>query len=169
MRRPIDIDIRALKVEDDGAIPNNPDYALLLYKNAVTADDDPEKILEENNWRGSWRGGIYTEHHYHSNTHEVLVVDSGKATLLMGGEAGVKVKVAKGDALILPAGFGHKCLESSEDFAVIGAYPDGKEHDFLYGKAEERPENLENIRQVALPDNDPLFGPEGPLFTYWKK
>ncbi|KKK33856.1 hypothetical protein WN59_09585 [Salinicoccus sediminis] len=168
MKQPEDIEIRALKIGDDGSIPNNPDYPLLVYKNVAADGDKTEKILHEHNWLGSWRGKVYTEHHYHSNTHEVLVVDAGQATLHLGGQSGEKVTVEKGDALILPAGFGHKYLEGTDDFAVIGAYPDDREHDFLYGKPEERPQNLENIREVPLPAQDPLFGADGPLFEYWK-
>ena len=167
MKQSEDIEIRTLKIEDDGSVPNNPDYPLLVYKN-VAAEGDAEQILYEHDWLGSWRGKVYTEHHYHSNTHEVLVVGAGQATLHLGGGAGEKVTVEKGDALILPAGFGHKYLEGSEDFAVIGAYPGGMEHDFLCGRPEERPQNLENIKEVPLPDQDPLFGADGPLFEYWK-
>lgn len=167
MKQPKDFEIKTLSVEDDGAIPNNPKLALLIYKNVITEADDTEEILKQNNWLGTWRGSVYTEHHYHSNTHEVLVVDAGEATLHLGGAAGKKANVEKGDTIILPAGFGHKYLDGSDDFAVIGAYPEGKKHDFLYGKEEERPENLENIRQVPLPENDPLFGKDGPLFEYW--
>lgn len=168
MKQPTEVDIKSLHIEDDGSIPNNPYYALLLYKKVVTGEDDTEKILKWNNWLGAWRGGVYTEHHYHSNTHEVLVVAAGEALLHLGGPSGEKMTVEKGDAIILPAGFGHKYLEGSDDFAVTGAYPEGKDYDFLVGNAEERPENLENIRQVPLPDYDPLFGEGGPLFDYWK-
>ncbi|SDI45387.1 hypothetical protein SAMN04488123_102233, partial [Natribacillus halophilus] len=59
---------------------------------------------------------------------------------------------------ILPAGFGHKRLEASDDFQVIGVYPNGQNYDFCYGYADERPEKLENIKQVPLPGDDLLFG-----------
>lgn len=114
------------------------------------------------------RSGPLPYHHYHGITHEVIVIDSGTATLHLGGEEGTKVNVRAGDAVIIPAGFGHKNIESSPDFSVFGAYLDGKEYDFCYGKKEEREEKLKNIRKVPMPDKDPVFGIDGPLFKYWQ-
>ncbi|QKY71675.1 cupin domain-containing protein [Lentibacillus sp. CBA3610] len=167
MKHADDITIETLKYEDDGSIPNHPSYPLLLYKNVMTSEEDPKDILAENNWLGAWRGRVAPYHHYHSNSHEVLVVAGGSAKLQLGGEQGGQVRIEQGDAIILPAGFGHKLLEGSADFTVIGAYPNGQSYDFCYGKADERPEKLENIKKVPLPYNDPLFGKNGPLFSYW--
>lgn len=167
MKQSENVEIKSLQFKDDGSIPNNPAYPLLLYKDVITSTDDVKAILTENNWLGAWRGGVASFHHYHSNTHEVLVVVSGKAQLQLGGEQGEQVQVEQGDTAILPAGVGHKLLEGSTDFAVIGAYPNGKSYDFCYGKAEERHENVENIKNVPLHDTDPLFGERGPLFSYW--
>ena len=168
MRKATEIEITPLKHPDDGMIPNHPFYPLLHYKNVIEENDDTEKRLSDNNWRGIWKGGVAPYHHYHSITHEVIVVDSGTARLHLGGEEGTKVKVEAGDVAVIPAGFGHKNIDSSPDFAVYGAYPDGKEYDFCYGKKEEREEKLKNIRNVPIPDNDPVFGADGPLFKYWK-
>lgn len=168
MRKAADIEITSLKYADDGMIPNNASCPLLHYKNVIEEHDDTEKILSANNWRGIWQGGVAPYHHYHGITHEVIVIDSGTATLHLGGEEGTKVNVRAGDAVIIPAGFGHKNIESSPDFSVFGAYPDGKEYDFCYGKKEEREEKLKNIRKVPMPDKDPVFGIEGPLFKYWQ-
>ncbi|MBO0994440.1 cupin domain-containing protein [Bacillus sp. SD088] len=77
-----------------------------------------------------------TYHHYHSNTHEVLAVVSGWANLQLGGEKGVEVKVTKGDVIVLPAGTGHKLIEKSPEFGVVGAYPNGNKYDFCYGKED---------------------------------
>jgi uncharacterized protein YjlB len=61
----------------------------------------------------------------------------------------------------------HKCLEQSEDFAVVGFYPRGQKVDMQYGKPGERPASDERIRALPLPDEDPLFGASGPLLTCW--
>jgi uncharacterized protein YjlB len=37
------------------------------------------------------------------------------------------------------------------------------------GEPDERPEVLENIRKVPLPEADPVFGNEGPLLEHWLK
>jgi uncharacterized protein YjlB len=51
---------------------------------------------------------------------------------------------------------------------VVGAYTKGQEsYDLRTGEAGERPEVLENIRGVPLPEMDPLFGKGGPLTGRW--
>lgn len=161
------IEMKTIQVEDDGRIPNHPKYPLLIYKNAFEADDDVTGTLKANNWLGAWKGSVLPYHHYHSNTHETLVVDEGTASLMLGGEMGEEVTVEAGDVAILPAGYGHMLKDSSSDFAIIGTYPDGKDYDMCYGRAEDRAKELDNIKNVPLPDNDPLYGADGPLFTYW--
>ena len=111
------------------AIPNNA-LPLLLYQQAFARDtpDLPSAIEErfaENDWTGSWRAGVFPFHHYHSTTHEVLAVYRGTATLQLGGEKGRNFAVNPGDVIVIPAGVGHKRVESSEDFGVVGAYPEG--------------------------------------------
>lgn len=70
--------------------------------------------------------------------------------------------------MVIPAGVGH-CRESSgAGFSVVGAYPRGQEdYDLRTGEKGERPEVLENIRNVPLPETDPLSGEEGPLLRHW--
>jgi uncharacterized protein YjlB len=64
------------------------------------------------------------------------------------------------DVVVIPAGVGHKRIEGSLDFRVIGAYPGGR---LLRGLPGERPRADRNIASVPLPDNDPIAGPGGPL------
>lgn len=71
--------------------------------------------------------------------------------------------------MILPAGTGHRRLEASEDFAIVGAYPDGRDYDTLTGNPEERPDNVNRIETIAKPETDPVFGTAGPLHTEWNK
>ncbi|MDT0690005.1 cupin domain-containing protein [Salegentibacter sp. F188] len=156
--------------KDDGSIPNNK-LPLLLYKNAFSERGKSgaewlEKRFSENNWRNSWRNGVYDYHHYHSNTHEVLGVYSGKALLQLGGEKGEKLEVTAGDVIVIPAGVGHKNL-GSEDFQIVGAYPNGMDHDMNYGKDQERPQSDKNIAEVPLPESDPVLGKDEGLPKIW--
>jgi uncharacterized protein YjlB len=157
--------------KDDGAIPNNRLH-LLLYRGVLpTGGDDPAaKVIQQfaaNNWTNSWRNGIYPFHHYHSTSHEVLGVYSGSATVRLGGEQGKDFTVQAGDVIVIPAGVGHKNLGSSGDFGVVGAYPDGRDWDLLRGSPGERPQADRNIASLPIPDNDPVFGPDGPLRSIW--
>ncbi len=159
--------------KDDSRIPNNPTLPLLVYLQALATTGDLPSICEElfrnNGWGGSWRDGVFPYHHYHSTAHEVLGVVRGTARIAFGGEAGVTLEVAAGDVVVIPAGVGHRNLGSSGDFLVVGAYPRGQSWDLRTGEPDERPEVLENIRKVPLPEADPVFGDEGPLLEYWLK
>ena len=171
-QQPKEIEPQQLVFKDDGAIPNST-LPLLLYREAFAANTkDLASVIEqrfaENDWTGSWRAGVYPFLHYHSTTHEVLGVFSGSATLRLGGAQGRTVEVHPGDVIVIPAGVGHQNLESSADFSVLGAYPGGRRWDLLRGLPGERPQADRNIAAVPLPDNDPLYGPNGPLKRIWK-
>ncbi|WP_420147822.1 cupin domain-containing protein [Spirosoma sp.] len=168
-----DIEPETFLFKDDGKIPNSK-YPLLLYRKAFQATGSAGALgLEEhfaaNNWTNSWRNGVFTYHHYHSTTHEVLGVYSGSALLQLGGEKGEKVRVQAGDIVVIPAGVGHKKLESSADFGVVGAYPDGRNYDTLRGEPGERPQADKNIAAVPLPATDPFLGKRGGLGDFWKE
>ncbi|MDF2430696.1 MAG: hypothetical protein JWP44_327 [Mucilaginibacter sp.] len=157
---------------DDGTIPNSK-FPLLLYSNAFTArDDDGATWLEQhfgaNNWTNSWRNGVYSFHHYHSTSHEVLGVYSGSALLHLGGEKGRKVKVQAGDIIVIPAGVGHKNL-GSDQLGIVGAYEDGRSWDVNRGLPGERPHTDENIAGLPIPKTDPFTGKSGGLTAIWKK
>ena len=154
--------------------PNNDQLPLLILQGAFLfkEDLDPaliEKTFAKNQWKGSWRNGLYPFHHYHSTAHEVLGIYSGSVRVQFGGEEGVRVVAEAGDVLILPAGLAHKNLWSSHDFRVVGAYPAGTSWDMNYGKEGERPDTDENIAQVPLPVTDPVYGANGKLMLNWKK
>ncbi len=156
--------------KDDGSIPNNK-LPMLLYKNAFRERGEEgadwlEERFAENNWKNSWRNGVYDYHHYHSITHEVLGVYSGKALLHLGGEAGEKIEVTAGDIIVIPAGVGHKNL-GSDNFKIVGAYPNGSDYDMNYGKEGERPGADKNIASLAIPENDPLLGKNGGVPEIW--
>jgi uncharacterized protein YjlB len=164
-------DVVSRELKDDGKFPNSR-LPLLLYRMAVRlTGHDPAAVLEllfaKNGWYGSWRNGIYPFHHYHSTAHEVLGVYRGSARVQLGGERGVVHEVGLGDVIIIPAGVAHKNLGSTGDFGVVGAYPEGQNWDMNYGQPSERPTADSNIRRVALPKADPIYGTRGPLMEKW--
>ncbi len=165
-----EIEPRELRFEDDGTIPNNPTLPLLLYPQALDGPDPSrcKDLLSENGWGGAWADGVFPYHHYHSVSHEVLCVVGGSAEITFGGPEGETVEVRAGDVVVIPAGVGH-CRESSGGgFTVVGAYPRGQEnYDLRTGEEGDRPEVLENIRNVPLPETDPVFGTNGPLTERW--
>lgn len=168
-----DVTVKAYLIADDGIFPNNGNLPLLVYEKAFLFSErgDPaliEGTFARNNWRGSWRNGLYPFHHYHSTAHEVLGIYSGSVRIQFGGEEGPVVVAGKGDVCVLPAGLAHKNLWSSHDFRVVGAYPAGTSWDMNYGKEGERPGTDNNISQVPIPKTDPLFGENGFLQHHWK-
>jgi uncharacterized protein YjlB len=162
------------RFEDDGSIPNNPALPMLVYQQALAGPDLDSSRLKEllsgNGWGGAWVDGVFPFHHYHSNAHEVLCVIGGSASIAFGGPEGETVEVSAGDVVVIPAGVGHCNMGSESGFSVVGAYPRGQEnYDLRTGEEDERPEVLENISDVALPESDPLFGEEGPLPRRWSR
>ena len=159
--------------KDDGIIPNSR-YPLLLYKNAFSKKGNEgaewlEAQFKNNNWFNSWRWGIYPFHHYHSNTHEVLGCYQGTAEIHLGGPQGKKFNISAGDIIVIPAGVGHKCISHSQDFTVVGAYPNGMEWDLVKEEKNKYEQSLANIKKVPLPDQDPLEGRNNGLINIWKK
>lgn len=165
--------VKTLLLPEGKVIPNHPRWPVLLYQGAFEPEsalaDEIEQAYARNDWGGTWRWGVYTWHHYHSNTHEVLSCVSGEAEIMLGGENGQRVKLTAGDAVVLPAGTGHKNLGSSRDFQVIGAYPGGTEPDMLRDDPADKADGLERIRDVPKPGKDPLYGADGPLTEHWQE
>jgi uncharacterized protein YjlB len=159
-------------LKDDGIFPNSS-LPVLVYRKILELplllpSGYIKKLFAQHNWHGAWKNGVFEYHHYHSITHEALGIYKGTTTLLLGGESGVQLKIEKGDVLIIPAGVAHKNLEKQNKIKCVGAYPDGKSYDMNYGKKGERPQTDKNIKQVPLPQQDPVFGLLGGLKNYWK-
>jgi len=166
------IDVREYRFEDDGRIPNNPTLPLLVFPQALAErgrnPSHCKELLAGNGWGGAWVDGVFPYHHYHSTSHEVLIVVGGRAEITFGGPKGEKIGVEAGDVVVIPAGVGHRNEGSGGGFSVVGAYPEGQEnYDLRTGEEGERPGVLENIRGVPVPETDPLFGREGPLPRHW--
>ena len=158
---------------DDGDVPNHPRFPLIVYAGAIDVRaGDPavtfETLFQANGWGGGWRNGIFPFHHYHSTAHEVLGIARGEAEVRFGGEAGKTLSVKAGDAVLIPAGVGHKRLSASHDLLVIGAYPGGQWADLMREGAEDKAGIRARIAGVAVPKLDPVAGKDGPVQALWK-
>ena len=98
----------------------------------------------------------------------MLGVYRGSATVRLGGGRGKNIEVQAGDVVVIPAGVAHQNIGASDDFSVVGAYPGGRQWDLLRGLPGERPKADDNIAALPMPDNDPIYGAEGPLRKIWK-
>lgn len=155
----------------DGRIPNSR-YPALIYQAVPLGADDRARAFEElfaaHQWSPLWRSTVFDYHHYHSTAHEALGIVSGCARLQLGGDEGQEITVQAGDAVVLPAGTGHRCLEASEDFLVVGAYPHGQEdYDLHRDDPAEYVASQRRIMEVPLPMADPVSGAEGTLMQSW--
>lgn len=159
-------------IQKNHFFPNNSRIPFMVYKQAIHFTDQSaeaiQAFLKQNHWINSWVDGIYNYDHYHSNTHEALIIIVGTCTVQIGGEDGKCYDIGIGDVVIFPAGVAHKNIGSSDDFKCIGAYPVDLDYDMKFGFADEHPKVDENIKKVALPKCDPVFGKNGLLFDYWK-
>lgn len=159
-------------LSDAGDVPNNGLLPLLVYRKAREGEPEAlaaefEEVFARNGWEPAWRYGIYDFPHYHSTAHEVIGVYRGTARVRFGHTEGVTIFLSPGDVIVIPAGVSHECLESSQDFHAVGAYPEGQEPDMMRGNSGERPEADQRIEEVSLPAADPVQGVEGPLMELW--
>ncbi|KAH6717206.1 hypothetical protein BKA61DRAFT_573262 [Leptodontidium sp. MPI-SDFR-AT-0119] len=113
-----------------------------------------------------WRYTLYDITHFHTTTHEVLCVCSGRAKICFGHEANpekLEVIVEKGDVLIIPAGVGHKLLDDFRSgFELVGSYPRGMHCDMCCGKKSEC-SKVNGIAGLPWFEKDPVYGDDGPL------
>jgi uncharacterized protein YjlB len=161
--------IPAHKLTPNTSIQKKP---LLIYHSAFPSSTTATEIESHLKKTGvvvpHWRYTMYSTTHFHSITHEVLVVSQGKAKLCFGGEENdgrVEQEVGKGDVVIVPAGVGHRLvddLSETSGFEMVGSYPEGKEWDMCYGKAGEE-KKIEGIKKVEWFKRDPVYGEEGPV------
>ncbi|HVW97179.1 MAG TPA: hypothetical protein VHA56_14505 [Mucilaginibacter sp.] len=138
-------EVKKIYLKDDGVFPNSQ-LPVLFYEDvlnipALFPATHVKNLFSDNGWSNSWDDGIFTYHHYHSITHEVLGIYKGETTLKLGGES---------------------------DAGVVGAYPGGMNYDMNYGKPGERPGTDENIKEVPIPETDPVDGLKGSLQKLWQ-
>ncbi len=162
------------RFEDDGFVPNNTKLPLILYKKIFgTEPRFPDlaaaldHLFETNGWGRSWRASIYDFLHYHSQIHEVLGVAYGSASVEFGGVKGKVFRIETGDVVIIPAGTGHRLIDATRGFQVVGAYPPEGKYDECTD-SRDRVEALKRISKVRKPKRDPVYGKDGPLLKLWK-
>ncbi len=158
---------------DDGIVPNNPRFPVVIYRGAIDLGAKTFKaaaivdaLFDSNGWGRSWRDTIYDFVHYHSQIHEAMGVASGWAVVEFGGVKGRRLKVKAGDVAILPAGTGHRLIEASPSFLVVGAYPTDGTYDECTD-TRERGEAAKRVAKTRKPKADPVFGRAGPLKRIW--
>lgn len=159
-----------LAIADNG-VPNNP-LPLIIYPRAVPAEVEDiagwfEETFAAHYWTPRWRYPIFPYTHYHPNTHELLGVAAGWAEVLFGGDNGRLVTLRAGDAVLIPAGVGHKQIAASDDFLCVGAYPQAMQPETLRDDKSVLAQSQEKIRHVPLPQEDPLTGGEGAVTDFW--
>ena len=162
---------------DDGKVPNNPNFPALIYPGALDLSGAPdpaatlERLFKQNGWgRDMWRDGVFPFVHYHSMIHEALGIARGHARVQLGGHQGTTFDFKPGDVAVLPAGTGHQRLIGSDDFLVVGGYPPQGTYNLCRGdNPAERDKALTTIPDVPMPDSDPVLGKDGGLVAAWRR
>ena len=165
----------ALRFRDDSIVPNNPHFPVLVYRGVVALNAstfDPETLIdtlfETHGWAKSWRDTVYDFVHYHSQIHEVMGVARGTAKIECGGLKGRVLSFKAGDVLVLPAGTGHRLIDASRNFLVVGAYPKEGTYDECTDTRECR-DAAKRVAKVRKPSKDPVYGKSGPLKRLWRR
>lgn len=160
---------------DDGDIPNNARFPMLVYKGAAApeagdAEDALEAMFAANGWGNGWRGGvIFDFHHYHANSHEVVGIGKGRARIQFGGPSGPVLDVAAGDAVLIPAGVGHCRVDDAPGLSVVAAYPPGCRPD-MCRQGEGDPAGIrKRIADVGVPLRDPILGSAAGAPVRWQE
>lgn len=162
-----EVEIVRLTIPPGNLVPNNPFHPAVIARDVLGGPHEGQAVcdlMERNGWAGTWTSVVFDYHHYHPDAFEALAVASGSAVLTLGGPQGSTVEVHAGDVMILPPGFGHKCLAMQDGFRICGAYPPGQEG-YTTIRASSRYDEaiLRQIEAVASPLTDPVMGTGGPL------
>jgi len=162
---------RVLRFTPNGWVPNNETLPVIVYRHALPPDPAElaeafEQRLAANGWPVQWLDSVFDYHHFHCTAHEVMGVLAGSAELMLGGPRGYTLRVAAGDALLLPAGTGHCLLENHGGFKVAGGYPAGQQWDIR--RDALTPDELHEMKALPFPACDPVYGDHGPLVEHWQ-
>jgi uncharacterized protein YjlB len=171
--------IEDYRYPDNGKTIANSVLPLLIYRGVVKFVDPShpgtleslKRMTGRHGWRVDWveTDAIYPYQHFHSTAHEVLLVMDDWAVLMLGGDKGTILTVARGDAIAIPAGVVHQRISRSDHkFMVAGLYLEGVEWDLLEPSIQNRELVRQRVASVLLPSADPFWGKKGPLMQYWK-
>lgn len=120
VKRLSDVEVSKFEIKPYNGIPNSSATGkpLLIYRSVFPSSCSATQIESHLSSIGvvvpQWRYTMYSTTHFHSTTHEILCVSRGRAKLCFGGEENSDkrdIVVEKGDAMVLPAGIGHRLLE----------------------------------------------------------
>ena len=134
----------------------NSQFPLLHYRGLLDVDQlspsEAAKIFTTNGWETQWiiRYAPTQRAHYHSKTHETMVVLSGQARIRFGsadltsGEdpaedheaGGIEVDAAAGDVFVIPAGVSHKTFNTAPEMSFEVLTP-GDGHSTLGANLDE--------------------------------
>lgn len=151
-------------------MPNSP-LPLVLARGAFARDVTKESAGEQvrrHGWTGTWVWPVFDYWHYHTTGHEVLVVLSGTARVGFGGEEGQAFGLSRADMVLIPAGVGHRSLDASSDFKVLGAYPPRQDGTVVRAGEKTLDEALAEISTLSLQRRDPATGEEPGILTHWR-
>lgn len=155
------------------AAPPFPNSALpVIVYPGVFADGDNLSALmaermAENGWPGAWVNGVYGFDHFHAEAHEILGCARGWVTVRLGGPNGPSHTLRAGDFVLLPAGVGHRNMDASRDYLIVGSYPKGQSPDLQRGDQARYEQAARSAQAVPLPASDPVFGLDGPAVRVW--
>ena len=166
--------VTTIQLSENRPFPNNT-LPVLYYEKALTevfveeyTAEDVIELFERNGYVDGWVNGIMDKHHFHSTAHEALACTKGEVTVQLGGPNGEIIKVRKGDVVLLPAGTSHKKLDASENFEIVGAYPENDhEVDFQYGDDNVYDTVRDNIAKVKQPLTDPVSNSPKDIHELW--
>ncbi|KAH7355707.1 hypothetical protein BKA66DRAFT_429820 [Pyrenochaeta sp. MPI-SDFR-AT-0127] len=168
------VKVDSYKLAPTPLIPNSP-YPLLHYpgllRDRVGGADfkttDIFDLFASNGWQSQWiaRYGPDIQSHYHSTTHECMVVISGQGATIRfgvadckdwdhgkfdigdranGEEGGLELQASLGDVFIIPAGIAHKTFAPRPSTSALAFH---QPQDIKEGRAREITEDKEKKRR----------------------
>jgi uncharacterized protein YjlB len=164
-----------LQIAAHGGFPNTSlsSQPIQIYRSAFLPPLSTPRISDHVRAVGivepSWVYTMYTESHFHSTTHELLIVLAGSALIQFGGPANpaaIETKVNEGDVMMIPAGVAHALLEEQGGFRMLGCYPVGAaQWDHCTATGERWGKEIETrIRALHWFKEDPIYGPGSPEY-----
>ena len=158
--------------EPDGGIPNSR-LPLAFWPGRLPSDARDgaaaTALFRQNGWQGTWVYTVFPFWHFHTRGHEALASVSGRARIGFGGDHGIVVDVEVGDFCVIPAGVGHRRLDSSPDFLMAGGYPPDQEGNIVRIGDLDEATIIREIAALALPETDPISGQSDGVVAAWRK